>query len=295
MTVKAAFETRQLVVNGVRSPLLVGGEGTFDEVVMFVHGNPDAGSDWEPLMTEVAAFAKVIAPDMPGFGGADKRSDQDYSLAGYAAHLAGVVAQLGIDRVHLVAHDFGGPFALTWAAANPDRVASVTLINTGVFIDYRWHRLARLWRKPVIGEIVQRVSTPRVVRWLLHHDNPGLAAHWVYLLADHLMPRGTKRAVLRLYRSTDLKDVEALSAPLRDRDPDTLVVWGDRDVYLPVAQAARQLRTFPRARIEILPGVGHWAWLEQPDRLAELVVPFLRERVGSNADPQKQVKTRRFE
>lgn len=41
---------------------------------------------------------------------------------------------------------------------------------------------------------------------------------------------------------------------------------------------------FPRARVEILPGVGHWAWLEQPERVAELVLPFLRERVGKLAE-----------
>jgi pimeloyl-ACP methyl ester carboxylesterase len=100
------------------------------------------------------------------------------------------------------------------------------------------------------------------------------------------MPRGTKRAVLRLYRSTDRKDIEALAGPLRDRDPDTLVVWGDRDVYIRVAQAERQRNVFPHARVEILPGVGHWAWLEQPDQVAELVVPFLRSRVGNTSAAQ---------
>ena len=129
------FETRWLVVNDVRAPVLIGGPAetaSSREAVVFVHGNPGSGSDWEPLMTHIAPFAWVIAPDMPGFGDAERRADQDYTVAGYAAHLAGVLDQLGVDRVHLVAHDFGGPFALTWAAAHPDNVASVTLINTGV-------------------------------------------------------------------------------------------------------------------------------------------------------------------
>jgi hypothetical protein len=60
----------------------------------------------------------------------------------------------------------------------------------------------------------------------------------VHRIADHPMPCGTKRAVL-LYRSTDPRDTQAIGVPLRDRDTDTLVVRGDRDVYLPVAQAAR--------------------------------------------------------
>jgi pimeloyl-ACP methyl ester carboxylesterase len=276
------FQTRQVVVDGVRSPVLIGGAGHTGQAVVFVHGNPDAGGDWEPLMKHVAEFATVVAPDMPGFGAADKRADQDYTLAAYGAHLGGVIDQLGIDRVHLVAHDFGGPIALTWAAANPGKVASVTLINTGVLLDYKWHRLARVWRSPVAGELFMRTTTRRLARFVIGHDNPGLPREWVNLIAEHLLPAGTKRAVLRLYRSTRHEDLDALVAPLRDRDLETLVVFGAADVYIPVEQAERQRRVFPRARIEILPGVGHWAWLEQPDRVAGFVVPFLRERVGAN-------------
>jgi pimeloyl-ACP methyl ester carboxylesterase len=83
------FQMRQLVVNGVRSPVLIGGAGAPGEAVVFVHGNPGAGSDWEPLMEHVAEFATVVAPDMPGFGGANKRADQDYTLAAYGTHLGG--------------------------------------------------------------------------------------------------------------------------------------------------------------------------------------------------------------
>ena len=281
-----ASQTRNIVVNGVLSPVLIDGPhpvNDLSEAVVFVHGNPDTGSDWEPLMTPVAEFATVVAPDMPGFGGADKRAEQDYTVAGYAAHLGGVIDQLGIQRVHLVAHDFGGPFALAWAAAHPDRVASVTLINTAVLLEYRWHRLAKIWRTPVAGELFMRATTPRVLRFVVRHDNPGLPEPWVERITEHLVPPETKRAVLRLYRSWRQRQMDALVEPLRARDPDTLVVWGDADVYLPVAQAHKQRRVFPRARIEILPGVGHWAWLEQPDRVAEFVVPFLRDRVGKTA------------
>lgn len=288
----SSFATRRLSVNGVHSPVLIGGSGERAEAVVFVHGNPDVGGDWVPLMTRISEFATVVAPDLPGFGGADMRADQDYTLADYASHLDGLIEQLGIERVHLVAHDFGGPIALTWAARHLDRVSSVTLINTGVLIDYRWHRLAKLWRTPVLGELVMRATNRRVARFVVGHDNPGLPENWVDRIAGHLLPHGTKRAVLRLYRSTRRHDMHDLIEPLRSADLDALVVFGDADVYIPAAQAQRQRQVFPRAHIEMLPGVGHWAWLEQPDRVAELVVPFLRERVG--ADNQQPTKTRRF-
>ena len=274
------FDTRLIAVDGVRSPVLIGGTGAPGEAVVFVHGNPDAGSDWLPLMEPVAEFATAVAPDMPGFGAADKPKDFDYTVAGYASHLAGLLDQLGIERAHLVAHDFGGPFALQWAVNNPAKTASVTLINTGVLQGYRWHRLARVWRTPLLGELFMRTTSPAFSRLVMRHDNPGLPEEWVDTITGHFGPDGTRRAVLQLYRATPPRVIEALAEPLRSLDPDTLVVWGDADVYIPAVQAERQREVFSRAQVHMLPGIGHWVWLEAPDEVAGYVVPFLRERIG---------------
>lgn len=272
--------TRRITVGGLATSVLVGGSGAPGEAVVFVHGNPDAAADWMPLMTRVAEFAAVIAPDLPGFGSAEERGDGDYSVPSYARFLDGVIRALGVQRVHLVAHDFGGPFAAAWAADHPAQVGSVTFVNTGVLLGYRWHRMARIWRTPLLGELSMRVLRPDLVRAQLARENPGLSRDWVAVLAGHLLPRKTRRAVLRLYRSTRAADAEQLAARLRERDHDALVIFGDADAYIPVEQAHRQVRVFPRAEIAILPGLGHWCWLEDTDRVAGRLLPFLRERLS---------------
>lgn len=283
------IETRRITVEGITTSVLVGGPrpvssgGTpgrgLGEAVVFVHGNPDSGSDWMPLLTRVAGFAPVVAPDMPGFGAADARPDGDYTIYGYGRFLHGVIESLGIDRVHLVAHDFGGPFAAAWAADHPERVASVTFVNTGVLVGYRWHRMARIWRTPVLGELSMRLLDPRTTAKVLARENPGLPREWVQVIAGHLMPERTRRAVLRLYRSTRPGDMDQLAARLREHDHDALVLFGDADAYIPVEQAGRQVAIFPRAAIRILPGLGHWCWLERTDLVAGHLEEFLRARL----------------
>jgi len=274
------IETRRLTVDGIATSVLVGGSGEPGEAVVFVHGNPDSGSDWMPLMTRVAPFARVIAPDLPGFGAADARRDNDYTIYSYARFLDGVIRALDVTRVHLVAHDYGGPFAAAWAADHPDRVGSVTFINTGVLIGYRWHRMARLWRTPVVGELVMRAIPSGSARTMLARENPGLPVQWVNTIVGHLMPEKTRRAVLRLYRSTRPADMDQLAARLRQHDHDALVVFGDADAYIPADLAHRQVQVFPRIDIRILRGLGHWSWLEDTDAVADQVVPFLKERIG---------------
>lgn len=276
---------RQMVIGDVRSPVLIGhpaaGETDAAEAVVFVHGNPGSGADWRPLLDRINPFAAVVAPDMPGFGGAEKRRDIDYTVAGYARHLGGILDTLRLERVHLVAHDFGGPWSLTWAAANTERVASVSLLNTGVLLDYSWHRLARVWRTPLLGQAFQAAAVPAAARALLSYDNPGLDRRWVEHLAEIARPWGTKRAILDLYRSTTREMMDRLVAPLAAKEIPCQVVWGTADVYLPIEQAHRQIQPFPSADITLIDGAGHWVWLEQPDRVADVVVPFLRQQVNA--------------
>jgi pimeloyl-ACP methyl ester carboxylesterase len=136
-----------VTVGGVRSPYLHAGPTGADEAVVFVHGNPGPARDWWRLVARTGAFAHAVAPDMPGYGGADKPARFDYTVEGYARHLGGILEALGIHRAHLVLHDFGGPWGLTWAAEHPDQFTSVTLINIGVLRGYRWHS-AECWAQP---------------------------------------------------------------------------------------------------------------------------------------------------
>jgi pimeloyl-ACP methyl ester carboxylesterase len=268
-------------IDGVRSPILEFGPADAAEAVVFVHGNPGSTHDWESLAREVGEFGRALAMDMPGFGIADKPSDFDYSVTGYASHLGKLLTARGVRRVHLVMHDFGGPWGLAWAAANPQAVASVTCINTGVLSGYRWHYLARIWQTPVLGELFMASTTKAGMRLLLKHGNPrGLPQPYfdhVYQTFDN----GTKRAVLRLYRNTRNTEDGArqFTTALRPLDLPALIVWGAHDPYIPVAFAERQRLVFPHAEVKILPGSGHWPFVDDPHSVAQAVLPFLRQQL----------------
>jgi len=273
---------RPIVIDGVRSPVAESGPTDAREAVVFVHGNPGPKEDWFPLMESLGDDVRAIAPDMPGYGDADRPRDFDYTVDGYAKHLDGILRAMKVDRVHLVLHDFGGAWGLRWAAEQPQAVASFTLINIGILEGYRWHKFARIWRTPILGELFQLIGTKAVLRAALNADNP---RPFPPEFIDRVWSKsdwGHRRAVLELYRNTD--DVGQLGTVVGDRfrtmAVPTLVVWGQKDPYLPVTFADKQRDFFDVEAVHILEGCGHWPFVDEPETVRDLVIPFLRANLG---------------
>lgn len=271
-----------LQVDGVRSPYVESGPQGAEEAVVFVHGNPGSSADWEQLVAATGTFARAVAIDHPGFGRADKPEIFDYTVAGYGEHLGRALDRLGIRRAHLVLHDFGGPWGLAWAAANPGALGSLVLIDTGLMPDYDWHAMARIWQTPVVGEVFNAVTNRFGFRTVLRIGQPTALPRPFVDRMYAQMDKGTKRAILRLYRAT--RDVQGLSRDLAARlagvDPPTLVVWGRHDPYIPVEQAHKQAEVFPGAEVAVLERSGHFPFADDPGGVADLVIPFLRRIVG---------------
>jgi pimeloyl-ACP methyl ester carboxylesterase len=271
---------------GLRVPVLEGGPAGAKEAVVFLHGIPGSSHDWDDLLPRVAAFARVVAFDFPGYGGADRPTDWDYSPGGYATFIAAALAELGIERAHLVMHDLGGVGTL-WAAAHSGSFASAVLIDTGVLVGFRWHGFARLNRAPVLGEVMAAATTRLGFRTVMRRYNPQprklpeqLLERW---WRDY--DRGTRRAGLRFYRAAPPSSIERLAPILRQLDRPALVVWGAHDRFVPVEQAELQKESFPSAEVVIFEDSGHWPFLDNPARAAELIVPFLRRQVVAAEQP----------
>jgi pimeloyl-ACP methyl ester carboxylesterase len=280
-----AVRERPLSADGIRSRVLETGPEDATEAVVFVHGNPNSADEWRGLMRRTGAFVRSIALDMPGFGKADRPGHEfKIPVEGPAGFLGGALDQLGVQRAHLVLHDFGGPWGLAWAAAHPDAFASVVLINTGVLIGFEMHRIGKLWARPVVGEVLMAVTSRRQFTKTMREANPRLPEQEIDAMYDDY-DRGTRRLVLRLYRNRTNDDVlEAAAAHFATLDRPALVVWGAGDPFVPLHHAEQQRKAFPRAEVLVLQDSSHWPFLDDPEGAAAAVVPFLRAQVqGSGA------------
>lgn len=277
----ATTERSRFEVAGAEPRLIEAGPANPTEAVVFVHGNPGSADDWERLVQAAGGTGmRALALDLPDFGETEAPPGFEHTAPGYATFLGQALGALGVERAHLVLHDFGGPIGLIWAAMNPDALASVTLIDTGVLPGYRWHRLARIWRTPGAGELFQALATRRSFRYLVGRGEPqGLPREFLDRMYDQY-DRRTRRAVLKLYRATDDPGAAAagFTALMAPRDLPALVIWGEHDAYLPASFAAAQRGPFPSADVHVLPASGHWPFADAPDTVARLLTGFLERQ-----------------
>ena len=242
---------------------------------LYLHGVPTSSDDW----VEFLARGGGIAPDLPGFGRTGKPGSRNYTIAEYDAFLERFLDSLGIGRVSLVVHDWGA-LGLVFAQRLPERVERIVIVNAVPFLPgYRWHRTARIWRTPVLGELAMGATTRPVLRLLSRESNatPGpLPDAWLDSVLGHF-DQGTQRAILRLYRSSPSEVLAATGAHLDRLTMPALVVWGMQDPYLPARFGRAYAEALPRAELLEIDGAGHWPWLDQP-QLIERIVDFLGRR-----------------
>jgi pimeloyl-ACP methyl ester carboxylesterase len=270
-------------VNGTALDVFDQGTG---EPVLLVHGFPDTHDIYRhqvPALVE--AGYRAITFDLRGFGGSDKPTDTaQYTPQMTIADIAGVLDAVGVDKAHLVGHDWGAMLSWTFATAMPDRVSSLTALSLGHLGAYQaagWEQKEKAW-------YILQFQNPLVEEWLLRDD----AANFRSFFAQHpdidqvieaVSGPGALTAALALYRAW--APPEALLAPAIEFPKlalPVLGVHGVRDPYLTAKQMADSEKYVSGSwRYESLPDVGHWLTLEVPDRINELLLDFLAGQQSS--------------
>jgi pimeloyl-ACP methyl ester carboxylesterase len=225
-----------------------------DAPILYLHGVPTHSHEWVPFLERSGG----IAPDLPGFGRSAKPADFDYSIEGYDRFLEAFADQLELESFSLVLHDWGA-VGLALAQRFPERVERLVIMNAVPLLPgYRWHRVARRWRTPLVGEMVMGLTTARTLRW-----SGGVPRELVPTVAEHL-DQGTQRAILRLYRTSPAGALAGAGRRLGDLSCPTLILWGDGDRYIASKYADEYGQRLPASEVRHLPDAGHWPWIDRP-------------------------------
>jgi pimeloyl-ACP methyl ester carboxylesterase len=266
------IEERMIEVGGVEVFVRqVAGVGV---PTVFVHGHPTHSEDWVAFLERVRGPA--LAFDLPGWGRSARPTDFDYTMDGLAAFCGRFLDRAGIADYRLAVHDWGS-VALIAAQAHPGRLRRLVVINAvPLFEPFRWHWVARLWRRRGLGELTYLTQTRPAAALLLRQasgDRRPMPRELVDSIWRHRQ-RGTGRPIMQLYRSADAERLAEAGEGLGGVNCPALVVWGQRDPYLGPELGRGYAERLPHAQLRDVTRGGHWPWLDDPS-IIDRVVDFL--------------------
>jgi pimeloyl-ACP methyl ester carboxylesterase len=255
----------------------VTGEG---RPVILLHGFPDSGRLWRHQIAPLAdAGFKVIVPDMRGYGASDKPTEVDeYNILYLVADVGAVLDEVGVEKAHVVGHDWGAAVAWALAAMVPERVDHLVALSVGHPSTFRaggfeqheksWYMLLFQFRD-IAEQWLSNDGWANFREWGGHPDADAV-------IAD-LEANGSLTPGLNWYRANI--PPESYIAPPLVLPPiaaPTMGVWSTGDLALTEGQMTRsQTHISGSWRYERLEGPGHWLPLEVPDEVNRLLLDFL--------------------
>ena len=269
--------SRFVDVDGVRVHYQEAGDRNAP-VLVLIHGFASSTLVWSKVFLRLAAAGfRVIAVDMLGFGYSGKPRSGEYTITGQAGILMGVLDRLNIKRATLVGSSYGGAVAATCALDYAQRVTRLVLIGTVNNNQPLNYKLMRMFGSPVFGDVVSPllIGSRRLLRrrmkrvydrheWLL--DERRVDARHLPLRAA-----GTQRAIIRTVRRWD---AERISREAHLIKQPTLLLWGENDAEIPLADGERLHERIPGSRLIVFLNCGHIPHEEYPEAFTGVVADF---------------------
>ncbi len=281
------------VVHGHRRAFVMAGRGP---ALLLLHGLGCDHTTWSPVIERLARQFTVVAPDLLGHGASDKPR-ADYTLGGYANGMRDLLALLGIDRVTVVGHSFGGGIAMQFAYQFPQYTERLMLVAPGGF-GRGVNPVLRGLTLPGSGQVLAIAAAPPVMAAVRFVGERAHAAHLpgsadvlgalAVLAGKH--DAAERDAFLHVLRA--VVDWRGQVVTMTDRaylalNMPTCVMWGSDDTVLPVGQVEVARRVIPGVRIDVVPGAGHFPHEEFPDRFVSVLTDFVRTTSPSVYDPNR--------
>jgi pimeloyl-ACP methyl ester carboxylesterase len=271
-----------------RYPVTAGGHRTFvldegsGDPVVFLHGIPTQAFLWRDVTSVVARKHRVIAPDLLGFGFADRPDGADYSPPAQARFIEALLDELGIDRFTLVAHDYGALVAADIICRHPARVTNLVLTNTSLWREgWGGGRLTPLGllRLRAVGETALRLARPFMLTqaFRLYTSDKARLTEETMQVYWHPFRDGFAQVLLSLARDDAVSEDDFCRwrETLATFSQPSLVVWGDQDPTFQTSHGRRIANLLPNGYFELFEHSNHFVPEDRPTALGRLILSFL--------------------
>ena len=245
--------------------------------VLLIHGSGpgvSAWANWRLVMPALAQQARVIAPDMVGFGYTERPQGFVYNMDAWVRQAVGLLDALGIERTDLVGNSFGGGLALALAIAHPERVRRLVLMGSAGVSFPLTEGLDAVWG------YTPSVENMRAIMDYFAFDQGLMSDDLARLRFEASIRPGFQESFAAMFPAPRQRWIEALAsaeADIRALPHQALVIHGREDRVIPLATSLTLSSWIQRSQLHVYGQCGHWTQIEHAARFARLVGDFLAE------------------
>jgi pimeloyl-ACP methyl ester carboxylesterase len=244
--------------------------------LMLLHGFGSSLHTWEPWARELSSDYRIIRFGMPGAGLSSPDPSGDYSDARGIQALTALMDHFGIAKASLIGNSMGGKIAWKFAAAFPNKIDRLLLISPDGFAS-PGEQYGK--RQPVLSMMrLMRYALPKLLLKMnldpAYGDPARLTDDIVTRYYDLLLGPGNRDAMIASMEQRELVEPEPLLQSIKAR---TLLLWGEKDAMIPLANADDYMKVLPNRTLVVLPGLGHAPQEEAPETSLVPVKQFLAE------------------
>ncbi len=269
---------KSVLANGIRTNVHDVGQGS---PVLMIHGSGPgvtAWANWRLVMPELARQARVIAPDMVGFGYTDRPQGQRYDMEAWVAQAVGLLDALGIEQTDLVGNSFGGALALALAIRHPKRVRRLVLMGSVGVTFAITPGLDAVWG------YTPSLDNMRGLLDIFAYDRGLVSDELARLRYEASIRPGFQESFAAMFPAPRQRWVDAMVSAeqdIRALPHDTLIVHGREDQVIPLSNSLTLSQWIARSQLHVYGQCGHWTQIEHAARFARLVGNFLAEADGT--------------
>lgn len=256
--------------------------------VVLIHGSGpgvSAWANWRLTIPKLAQRARVLAPDMVGFGYTERPQGITYNMDTWVNHILGFLDALGIEKTDLVGNSFGGALAIALATRYPNRVRRLVLMGSAGVPFTLTPELDAVWGYEPSVEAMKRLMD------IFAYDRRLVTDELAELRYRASIRPGVQEAYAAMFPAPRQRWVDALASPeaaIHAIPHETLIIHGREDRVIPLSNAYTLHQWIHRSQLHVFGRCGHWTQIEQADRFARLVGDFLAEASEQEPIPLSQ-------
>ena len=246
---------KQIAVNGLLLNYYVG-DGNKSPALLFLHGWRAEGTIWFPTLENFNSENSIYCLDLPGFGKSELPREP-YGVENYSEIVSGFISKLGLEKVIVIGHSFGGRIAIKLASKNPKFLQGIVLVDSAGFVD-----------KTLLNKLKRIIAKPlRPIFKLKPFHGLRKSIYRLIGSEDYI--------ATPLLRETYLKIIgEDLSGDMKRIDTLTMIIWGAQDKDTPLKHAHKMNESIKNSELVVLEEAGHFSFLDKKEEFLEALRDF---------------------